>query len=113
VVPHEFAAVDHLEDARRHVQRGMAVGVTGFQQKDASASLLYEPRRGDATRRTAADNDMIEGLRHLISLDAKGLSGNNHSIRHCERSEATQGVSKHGSLWVASLSLAMTTSRFI
>ena len=91
----------------------MAVGVTGFQQKNASASLLYKPRRGDAAGRAAADNDMIEGLRHIISLAAKGLSGNNRSIRDCERSEATQGVSSGGLVWVASLSLAMTISRFI
>ena len=37
-----------------------------------------------------------------------GLSGNKRPIRHCERSEATQGVSKCGLVWVASLSLAMT-----
>src|ERR1700723_411580 len=96
VVPHEFAAVDHLEYARRHVQREMAVGVTGFQQQNASASLLYEPRRGDAAGRAAADNDMIEGLRHLISIEAKDLSENNRSIRHYERSEPTQEVSMQG-----------------
>ena len=56
---------------------------------------------------------MIEGLGDLISLDAKGLSGNNRSIRHCERSEATQGISIYGSVWVVSLSLAMKTSQFI
>ena len=91
----------------------MAVPVTGFQQQNASASPLYEPRRGHAAGRAAADNDMIEGLRHLISLDAKGLSGNNRAIRHCERSEATQGISTYGLVWVASLSLAMTIFRFI
>ena len=64
VVAHEFAAVDHLEDAGRHVQQGMAVRVTGLEQENASARLFDEPRRGDAAGRAAADNDMIEGFRH-------------------------------------------------
>jgi hypothetical protein len=36
------------------------------------------------------------------------LSGIERPIRHCEQSEAIQGVSNCGLVWIASLSLAMT-----
>src|ERR1700679_146091 len=37
-----------------------------------------------------------------------GLPGNKRPIRYCQRSEAIQGVSNCGLVWIASLSLAMT-----
>ena len=37
VIAHVLAAVDHLEDARRHVEEGMAVRMTGFEQQDLVA----------------------------------------------------------------------------
>src|ERR1700677_1317570 len=93
MVAHEFAAVDHLEDARRHVQQRMAVRVASFEQENAGARVFSEPRRGDAPGRAAADNDMIESFRHWILLGASlfELGRIDGSIRHCERSEATQG----------------------
>ncbi len=39
VVTHEFGAVDHLEDARRHVEQGVAVGMPGFEQQDLGARV--------------------------------------------------------------------------
>ena len=66
VVAHELAAVDHLEDAGRHVEERMAVGVAAFEQQHARA-FVHQPRRGDAARRAAADDDVVETLFHCFT----------------------------------------------
>ncbi len=48
VIAHELAAVDHLEDARRHVDERMAMRMSRLQQQHARPALLDETRRRDA-----------------------------------------------------------------
>ncbi len=62
VVVHELGAVDHLEDARRHVEKGVAVRMPAFQQEDAVPAIGHQPGGGDTARRAAADDDVIEFL---------------------------------------------------
>ena len=62
VVPHEFGAVDHLEDARRHVQQRMPVRMPRLEKQDAGSALARQTGGGDAARRSSADDDVIERL---------------------------------------------------
>src|SRR5690349_1997421 len=64
VVAHIFRAVDHLEDARRHVEQRMAVRVTTFEEQHPGAGG-NEARGGDAARGAPADDDVVEPFVHL------------------------------------------------
>ena len=66
VVPHELAAVDHLEDAGRHVEQRVPVRVPGLQQQHPGATVPHQPRRRDAAGRPAADDDVVVPLAHSI-----------------------------------------------
>jgi hypothetical protein len=63
VVAHEFAAVDHLEDARRHIEQRMVVRMARFKKQHATASL-DQPRCGHAASSATTYNDVIEFLSH-------------------------------------------------
>jgi len=45
MIPHVFAAVDHLEDARRHIEEWVAMGIAAFQQQHAGP-LIDKPGSG-------------------------------------------------------------------
>ena len=62
VVPHELAAVDHLEDARRHIEQRMSVRMASLQKEHPGVGL-DQPRRGHTARRPTADDDVIETCR--------------------------------------------------
>ena len=48
MIGHELAALDHLEDARGHVEKRMAMGMARLEQEHARVFLRHEARRDDA-----------------------------------------------------------------
>ena len=62
VVLHVLAAVDHLEDAGRHVEQRMVVRMPRLEQQNAMVALGDQLRRGDTAGRPAADDDVVELL---------------------------------------------------
>ena len=87
VVFHELRAVDHLEDARWHVQQRVTVGMPPLQQQDAAAALRHKLARRHAAGRAATDNDMVEFLaRHgiVLSFDMRMGCRNARGVR-CRR----------------------------
>ena len=74
VIAHELAAVDHLEDARRHVEQRMAVRMAGLEQQHSSPGL-DQARGRHAARRAAAHHDMIETRLHRAFMGIDSFSG--------------------------------------
>src|SRR5690242_17368421 len=59
MITHELAAVDHLENTRRHVQQWMPMRVSRLEQHDPRLSDARELGRGDGARGTATNNDEV------------------------------------------------------
>jgi hypothetical protein len=69
VIVHELAAVDHLEDAGRHVEQRVMVGIAAFEEKHRVAAVAGEARGGDrAGRPSARDDEIIVLARHRLPL---------------------------------------------
>ena len=65
VIAHELRAIDHLEDARRHVEQRMPVRVAAFEKQYAGTAIVHQPRGGNTPRRSAAHHDVIITLFHV------------------------------------------------
>ncbi len=84
VVAHELRAADHLEDARRHVEQRVPVRMPALEQQNPPPTLARELRGQDASRGTAADDDVIEGLGHIPS--PKVARTNSQAAMRCRSS---------------------------
>ena len=64
MIAHKFAAIDHLEDAWRHVEQWMSVRITGFKQKGSHPSRTSKLGCRHTTGGTATHNDIVVVLGH-------------------------------------------------
>ena len=60
MIAHEFRAIDHLEDARGHVQKRMSVGMASLQQQDSNIAFSYQSGCYNTSRRATADHDIVK-----------------------------------------------------
>ena len=77
VIAHELRAIDHLEDARRHVEQRVVVGRARLQKQHPGTLLAHQAGGYHAPGGPAPDNNMID-VAHSFSPAKKVLRTNSH-----------------------------------
>src|SRR5271154_534364 len=102
---HEVGAPARL--VARGLLRSAGGRVSGFLARRRGRRRVSDPSAAAIVLASHSAHSVLWRLRPI----AKGLSENKRSIRHCEQSETIRlGRRICGSVWIASLSLAMTIS---
>ena len=67
MVSHELRSLDHLENARWHVEQGVSVGMSGLKQQHPCLALRGEPGSRHASGRTTANHYVVKRLGHGLN----------------------------------------------